>query len=324
MTSATHNDPIELRRRPESAEDWAARMHASDVSGRDRSEFYAWINADPANADAYAECEALWVVSKRARPDHRVHMPRRNVARWALAASVVVASVVVAFLAFDMTAERTLTSTRKGEQRTIALADGSRIELNTDTQVSYRLTDRERRVVLKHGEAFFDVARDMQRPFIVEVGKSEVRVLGTQFTVRQEGDRLQVVVKEGKVSVIPDARGLSPASSKNNVELTRGALLRFEPEPQRIQVAVVDIERELAWRTGSVDFDSDTLEQVVAELNRYAEKPFIIDDPSIRELPVTGRVRVNDLASIRYMLRESFNVETITRADGIGLRKGQQ
>ena len=79
----------------------------------------------------------------------------------------------------------------------------------------------------------------------------------------------------------------------------------------------------MSWRTGSLDFENATLEQVVGEFNRYARVPFVIEDDAIRGIPVTGRVKANDLDSIRYMLRESFNVESTVRADSTGLRRSR-
>lgn len=326
---------IELRPHPSTAEEWVARMHAADVAERDRAEFYAWVSADPANADAYAQCEALWVVTRQMRSQPALlHESRRTLGsgsnaasrdrklpRWALAAGVAIIAISVVLLAPRLARDDIQTATRKGEQRVIALEDGSKIQLNTDTIVSYRLTERERRVELHRGEAFFDVARDPARLFVVRAGKSEVQVVGTQFTVRQDGDRLEVVVREGKVNVVPDAATLLPAAATQHVELVPGSSLRLEPKDLRIKVTMVDADRAMAWRSGSVDFDAATLEQVVTELNRYAEKPFRIEDDSIRNIPVTGRVRVNDLESIRYMLRESFQVESISRPDSVALRQ---
>ncbi len=210
-------------------------------------------------------------------------------------------------------------ATRRGEQRTLELADGSTIQLNTHSSLAYHLSATQRHVELRDGEAFFNVAKDPARPFIVTAGKAEVRVLGTQFSVRRVSGELEVLVKEGTVDVIPEPRLLGP-NAPRRVELTPGSRLRMEAAGEEIRVAAVDVGRALAWRSGVASFDAAPLDEVVAEVNRYAEAPLAIEDDALRAVRVSGRFRVGDVESVRFMLRESFGIESVPHGSVIGLR----
>ncbi len=230
-------------------------------------------------------------------------------------------ALVVGLLAYRGPADTTAVATRPGEQRTMHLADGSMIELNTNTRMSYRITADERRVTLDQGEAFFDVARDPRRPFIVKVDRSEVRVVGTKFTVRRNDGRLDVVVMEGKVEVVPEAPLVADAQ---RVQLTPGNRFELELANHTIQIASVDVNRAMAWRTGEIEFRGETLETVIAELNRYTEKPMRIEDDALRQVRVSGLFRVADTQSVHFLLQESLGVELHERDREIGLTAGHR
>jgi transmembrane sensor len=319
------------------AEAWFARMHSPDRTARDESDLQRWLDADPRNAGAYAECEKLAAICSELRSHHALvdelladNAPRARPARrlsmapylGPMAAAAGAAAICVGlYLAIGVPAPevpRTAT-TAKGQLREIALEDGSRIQLNSETVLDWRMGSTERRVELRRGEAFFDVARDPRRPFIVRAGSSEVRVVGTQFSVREDGGRLEVVVKEGKVDVIPDSvRTLGPEPPK--VELTPGKRLSYDNARNLVRIATVDADRSLTWRTGSLDFDAVTLDEALAEVNRYAAKPLVVVDDRLRDLRVSGRFRVGDTDAVLFALRERFGIEAAETGDRIALR----
>ena len=233
----------------------------------------------------------------------------------AAAATVAVVAILIALPRADVAGPALQTaSTRHGEQRPIALADGSTIQLNTDTAITWRMAGNERRVILERGEAFSDVAKDATRPFVVEVGKSEVRVVGTQFSVRRQTEQVEVVVKEGRVNIVPDTGPLGVIAAK--VELTRGNQAQMESGSHQVAVASVDADRLTAWRTGSLEFDGMTLDDVVTEVNRYTDTRLVIGHDSLKSQRISGRVRVGDIDTIRFILRERFDIDSVER-DGI-------
>ena len=215
-------------------------------------------------------------------------------------------------------------TTRHGEQRSLTLPDGSVVQLNTDTQIAYRVDGDTRRVNLASGEAFFDVAKDATRPFVVSTETAEIRVVGTQFSVRTRPDAVEVIVKEGRVDVVRTEKALTPArlispAAEKTVGLVPDTHLRMALASPP-QVATVDANRATAWRSGILDIDAMTLEDVVAEVNRYVRTPFVIEDDSIRRLQLSGRFRLADTESIRFMLRERLGVESVPRGDSVALR----
>lgn len=326
---------------PTTAEEWAARLCAHDVSKEERDAFDKWLNADPSHGRAYGRVrmvESLPMVFEGRREDiaHLLAevepvapVPSLRSRRWFVPASFAAGFALLAlaalFAPYFPEGDHQRVATRHGEQRSLTLPDGSVVQLNTDTQIAYRVDSDVRRVNLASGEAFFDVAKDATRPFVVATETAEIHVVGTQFSVRTRTDSVEVIVKEGKVNVVRAESAISPArllssSAERRVELTPGYHLRLAAAAKPPQIVAVDATRATAWRSGILDIDAMTLEEVVAEVNRYVPAPFLIEDDSIRRLQLSGRFRLADTESIRFMLRERLGVESIPRGDTIALR----
>ncbi|HST01503.1 MAG TPA: FecR domain-containing protein, partial [Usitatibacter sp.] len=213
--------------------------------------------------------------------------------------------------------------TAHGEQKEIALPDGSIVHLNTDSSLQVAFSGAERGVALSRGEAYFEVVKESGgRPFVVYARGTQVRVVGTKFNVRSREDGTDVIVSEGKVEVLPDPSRVSP-SVPAKVELVPGNALRFDPVEQRVLIAAVDPERATAWRGGTIDFDNVPLEEMIAEVNRYTATPFAIVDNRIRRMKLSGTFRVGDADSVRFALRDGFGIEAIPRGDLVELRGPQ-
>lgn len=323
---------MSLHALPSRAEEWFVRRRSPDHSPADDVAFEAWRRADPSNAAAYAECERLWNARrqlaanrdlvKKAFASAGIGSPRamrRAYAAWGMALAATIAAAAWIVIPARNSVEPTAIATARGEQRHMALADGSKVELNTDTELVASLEPHERRVLLKRGEAFFNVAKDPRRPFVVEVGSTEVRVVGTQFSVRQDGGKVEVVVREGVVDVVPEARkALGEAGER--VELNRGNRLRYDGSQKLVRVAVVDPDRVLVWRAGMIEFEETTLDQAVAELNRYSTKPLSIGDDSLREVRFSGGFRVGDVQAVLFALKERFGIRVDDNRNSLVLR----
>jgi transmembrane sensor len=193
------------------------------------------------------------------------------------------------------------------------------VTLGAHTEISSNMTTNERRIVMRGGEAFFDVRKDAARPFVVRVGNSEVRVVGTQFNIRERSGEVEVVVREGRVNVVPDSR-IGPSESIPRVELAAGGRLTVNTSDNQVNVASVDAERLTAWRTGMIRFDAVPLEDVIADVNRYTEKPLVIADDRLRRLPISGRFRVGDTEAVVFLLRERFEVRSEEEVGRVVLR----
>jgi len=304
---------------------WFARRRLGRWSEADALEFAAWLRADAANTAAWASFERLWGQVETVRDDPKIlairerarqSASRRQTLRHflrvsgALAASLVVAAVIwwsvrhgiapldhqASNLRADTSAVPTPTlvrdiSTDIGERSLLVLADGSKVTLNTASAVHADYTGRERRLTLLRGEAFFDVAKDANRPFIVFAGSREVVAVGTAFDIRVQDRRLKITLVEGKVRIAPASdltvAGSSPIRPVSAITLEPGSAL-IAQEGDADQIERLDVARVTSWRTGKLVFDGERLAEVVAEMNRYSRQKLQIVDPALEERRVSG------------------------------------
>ncbi len=253
----------------ELAATWLIRMTSGNVTAEQRAEFARWRAADPAHEAAISEMRTLWssLPLDAAAPVHAPQprrVPVRRRARiWALAASLML-GVGLAYL--SVTDWRFDQATGAGEVRTVALEDGSSLVLSGDTALDVDLRDDLRRVVLHRGEVYFEVQHDAQRPFVIDAGDAEVRVVGTHFRIRRDADAVEVLVAEGRVSVSDD---------QGTVMLDAGQQVASSADGLSA-VAAANAERELAWLSGRLILEGVTLEETALLLNRYQSKTKVV------------------------------------------------
>ena len=144
--------------------------------------------------------------------------------------------------------------------------------MNLDTVIDADFGSDTRLVNLVHGQAFFDVAKDEARPFIVSVRDQRIQALGTQFDVRLEPDRIEVVLVEGRVRVEP--RTATPVGHKTAAELTPGQRMVFTAGAAA-KLTTTNAAQATSWREGWITFEDETLENAVTELNRYSDRPLV-------------------------------------------------
>ncbi|MGH8653820.1 MAG: FecR family protein [Gammaproteobacteria bacterium] len=195
--------------------------------------------------------------------------------------------------------------TAKGEQFPVTLADGSRVELNTDTELRVHLSYRERRVDLLRGEAFFTVQHDAARPFEITTAGGRIRDLGTRFDVYATPH--QVTVDEGKVEVTT-----RPA---HTATLSAGKQIAYTPEGALSPVTQAG-RNATAWRDGHLAFDLTPLAEVMAQIERYHPVKIVIADPSLQALRVTGRFQFRDLLLLLRTLEATFPLKAEPAKDG--------
>jgi transmembrane sensor len=312
--------PVTIRE----ANEWLVRLRDDAATPADRAEFEAWRDADPRHAAAFARVSGAVEGVGGLGADLRAHLEARRRPALNRRTLTVAAMAAVALLAIGVgyraLAPQTY-ATAVGEQRTIALADGSRVELNTDTRITVRYADDARRIQLAQGEAVFDVAHDAARPFTVEAHGQSVRAVGTEFVVRVNGGAVSVLVIEGAVAIgaaAPQSTGtIAPPPSPR---LVAGQKLDFAgPAPAVATLAAAEIERNLAWRSGMLQFDGLPLDDAVEEVARYTGARFVIDDPQVRQLPVWAYFRAADLDGFLASLEQNIPTLAVQR-DGRDIR----
>lgn len=335
---------------PSTARDWAVRVQSEDVTRQELLALDEWLKADPRNAEAYARVNKIAHLGLMLRdyPQERSRLnmyaspsPSRmseggagDIRRplftfrgnlWggrlaATAASVAILLGVALLLVPDLSPWSNRYVAGKGEQRQVALADGSRMLVNTDSEVKVRYGDAERAIELVRGEAYFEVAKDSTRPFVVRTDGALVRAIGTKFTVRHVGSETEVVVTEGRVEVLRDSP-TSPPSASSAISLQPGNRVLVSSSQPAAQVALVDTVRATAWTNGRVEFEEATLADVIRDVNRYTAREFVIADPALAEIRLTGRFRVGDVESVKFALRDRFGIVAVEEKDQIRLGK---
>jgi transmembrane sensor len=205
-----------------------------------------------------------------------------------------------------------------GAVEAVPLADGSRVTLNTDTRIKVDLSQSERRVNLARGEAYFEVAKDPTRPFVVDVGDKRVVAVGTSFSVRRdEADGVRVFVTEGSVRV---DRGEGADSAHSIAQLQSGAIAHAVADDVIVQTRpVAEVEQMLTWRTGYLVFDHTPLSEAVAEFNRYNRRKILIADPQIAAIRIGGNFRATNVEAFLRLVESDFPVVATERGRQITL-----
>jgi transmembrane sensor len=196
------------------------------------------------------------------------------------------------------------------------MSDGSNVILNTDSEIKVSIGEKERRIELARGEAFFSVAKDPTRPFVVTVGDQRIVALGTAFSVRRE-PALQVIVTEGAVR-IESAEILAPSTGTRNSVLTAGTIAQSARNGVQVRHAdVSQAEEQLAWRAGRIIFRDIALAVAVAEFNRYNERKIVIEDPAAMALTIGGVVRTTNVDAFVKLLEDGYGLHAQVRPDKI-------
>lgn len=247
-------------------------------------------------------------------PDTGAFLRHRRHFAFAAAATLVLA---VSLFAWNASLNRTDYATPVGGLASVPISDGSKITLNTDSRIRIAMTKTERRVDLQRGEAFFDVAHDPTRPFVVHAKGKTVTAVGTKFSVREDSDgEVRVVVAEGRV-LIEDAAAHAPSTrlAAGNIARTGRTGVLVQEKPLR------EVEEDLSWRTGYVVFHATPLANAVAEFNRYNAQKIAIEDPSIAGIEVGGNFRATNVEAFIRLLQDGFPVKVDQREDRIILSK---
>ncbi|WP_240921785.1 FecR family protein [Metapseudomonas otitidis] len=329
-TSPATSDPL-----VEVAAHWCMRLHAEDCTAEERAEFQAWIDSDPANALEYAEMLEIWELSAHlppstvpsgsaARPtpprlapppQQRPAPPVRRrgfLARHARALALAVVGLPLAaysgWLAGWVPDSYHRYSADTSIQR-FTLGDGSEVELNLGSRLSYASFIDQRRVELSRGEAYFHVSRDTQHPFVVNAGEGSITVTGTRFNVWTYQDNVVVTVTEGSVKVRSARHG-------NDSNLSPGMQAAFRPGDLQPHVGAADTSKALAWRNGKLVLDDLPLADALPLINRYLDHPLVLGDASVGEQRIGGIYSTQDIGNLVKALPKVLPIRLATRGDG--------
>lgn len=342
------------RNEPAARASWfVARLYSGEMTAKDEDDLFSWLAADPGHRKAYSEALAVWdaagdlsedqEILAVGRPASERFAALRATGGWIAAAAIVIVAAVTITMAWNRNSSdsgNVLASyeTAVGEQRVVALNDGSRITLNTGSRILVDYTPLERRIILDFGEAFFDIEEDLQRPLIVSARERMVKVLGTKFSVRLSGSTVRVAVVEGMVAVskqegrFPRADRQSEFSRQDesmespaflasrigpdDMVLHAGTMATFDDEEEQvIESDAETVDRLQSWREGLVRFNSEPLFRVVGELNRYSKAKILIEDDTIVNLPISGAFKLERVDLILDALTDVIPIEVVRYSD---------
>ena len=344
MDSNAPNDPTPGGSRgiEQCAAEWLARREFSAWTDADEAVLQDWLAADTAHRVAFLRLQTAWTESDRLQAlaagwrqpgppprgywttpaGERIELaPRAPVRRSRLPAVAMTAVLLLACSLAIGLGWRSYTRVDSAQYRTalgatdtLPLADGSQAILASDSRIDVRLSRRQRHIALERGEAFFSVAKDPARPFVVAAGGHDVVAVGTRFSVRRDGPDLRVVVTEGTVRL--QSRG----SDRPAALLPAGsiALVRHDDVLVR-SLALEDAERLLDWRQGLLAFRDATLAEAAAEFNRYNARKLVIGDPAAGALRIGGSFRADNAAAFVRLLEQGFPVHAEHSGDRIVL-----
>jgi transmembrane sensor len=311
------------------AADWLARRAGSSWSANDAAQLAAWLDSATAHKVAFLRLDSAWQQANRlkalgaaARPQRaprrrRDARPDRSRFWMSSMAAGVMLTATLGVLAYLWLPGGSSFRTAIGVISAVPMSDGSKVTLNTDSQVRISVTQDERRVSLGRGEAFFEVAKDPRRPFVVVAGHCRVIAVGTQFSVWREADEVRVVVTAGRVRVArsdssTDDTPATEVSAGNIAHAGEGGVLVESKQP-------LEVEETLGWRRGFLFFHDLPLAQAVAELNRYNPEKIVIDSPAVAAIRISGSFRSTNVSGFVHLLRDGLSINVEQRGTRIVL-----
>lgn len=304
-----------------------AAVEPPEGAERARQSMAQWRLTSPAHEAAAIEAQRRWqllggiATDVRDRFEHTPAAPSRRQALRGLAAfagCTVLAGSTGGWYWWRQPVFDQRYATGTAELRAVTLPDlagapGSRVDLNARTRLWARLYRHQRVVALDEGEARFDISPDAERPFLVETRAGRITVLGTAFTVKDRGGPVSIHVEHGHVRFEPRSQ---PGEPEPAVDLRAGQSLTLRPgQPAQLRSAV-DAGQASAWRDGWLVFDNTRLDEALPAINAHRAQPITLGDGRVGLLPLTGRFKAADSASLLAALPAILPLSVQVRADG--------
>jgi transmembrane sensor len=333
----------------EQAAAWHVRHREGEVTGATQVEFMDWLRASPMHVREYLELARLTNSLPHAMAAMTPEVPsnvlklsdfhlqparadselgsrpvlKRIAAVAAAAAIACVATCLYAWQTGYLGVIGVLPIDASTSQLTVMLRDGSQVHLNAGARVHVHFSRAERLLELEVGQAQFDVAHDRSRPFRVQAGSADVIAVGTRFDVNRHASALTVTVVEGKVDVVDKVAETAAvghtAPPAVSVRVVAGQRIEVGSDGEASAAQPVDARTATAWMRHDIAFASKPLADVADELNRYLDKPIVIQDAGLRALRVSGVFNAYDSESFLAFLRQ-YDVEIDARDNVIYVR----
>lgn len=324
--------------RIEAAAEWWTRLRDPHRDDDAATRWLEWTTADTSRIDTFERVDELANQLGAIDPDARAALLREFAPRslwrrhWlplTLAAACLVAAVATGFtLLRPRAAAPGVTenfATTIAIERNVSLADGSRVALGGASELHTRFAHDLRQVELARGEAYFEVAHDASRPFIVAAGAVSIRAVGTAFNVRRTGERVTIAVTQGRVRITgSESDSMSRATGADALEAVAGQQVSYDPRASGLAVVSISPAQATSWRDHRLEFLNEPLDVVVANINRYSVRPVRIVDAQIETLSFTGTVRPDALDGWLQALGKILPVRVTTTGGTIVLASSER
>jgi transmembrane sensor len=290
---------------------WLAREDRGLIA-EEAAALELWLAGSTLNRVAYLRLKAAWhragrlsaLKSPAAMSIHPAGLANRPRLLSAIAAVLLLLAGGSGWLLWHGKSEQQVFATAVGKVQAVRLADGSRFELNTDTRVHAEITAARRVVTLDSGEAYFDVVHDAARPFVVYAGNRRITDLGTKFSVFRNGDDVRVTVEEGRVKVDVLGRPAVDApvvAEAGHIVMAKGSETLVFAKPDG------DTNTDLAWRSGMLVFNQETLAEAAEQFNRYNNRKILVEG-SARRIRIGGSFRADNVDVFVLLLHRGFGL----------------
>lgn len=314
------------------AADWLNLRLSGEMAIDDEYRFRAWLDQSGEHLEAYQLLDRAWTVSGTATGDPALARPydtrpglfAKHRRALSIAASLLL-MIGVGWVALPYVSSGTKAldgqqqafRTGTGQRTRVTLQDGSVVTLDAETELRLHNSPDERRLDLLRGRAFFRVAHDASRPFVVYAGGKRVRAIGTAFDVSNEKGNIVVTLVEGKVRVDGSAPG-----SDGGTDMTPGRQLVISRD-LNWTLRRVDVAKETSWTQGRLIFMDDPLSKAIADVNRYSTKKITFKDGRIPDRQIVGVFQAGDVEGfVKAMELHGFAHPVSTSTDEILLVEG--
>lgn len=324
MHKSVIDDPDD--KRLEAAVEWFARLRSSRVTAEDRVAFSAWIESNDLNKAAFDRIDLLWndlevlenlsidlVSTKPESPLIHLREKWNMLAGPRLATAVmmlIIAVTVWLWVPVETDIQTASYSTGQGRHETVTLADGSKVYMNTQSEIVVKFDDDVRKVKLIQGEGLFEVQHETERDFVVVAGHGIIRAIGTVFNVNKVSDKTTITVLTGTVEVSVQTENGEVVKLLNTTEQISyrqssgpEEVVRFE-SPEKVA-------RVVSWQSGRLFYEAVPLEDVVAELNRYFSREIRIGDDNLRNIEVSAVLDIQDEETVIKAIERTFAIKAV-------------
>lgn len=298
------------------AASWFARRHGSDRSAATEEEWSLWLSKDPDHAAQFKIAASVWNdPGQYLRKSTRRRIERPVLVTFTAILVLAAAGGVIGYL------QPITLSTGRGERLSQTLADGTQVELNTDTQIAVRYGARQREIALQSGEIYLNVIKHEPRPFVVVAGDRKVVAMGTSFVVHRDDSSatpLTVIVIEGRVMIWPAGTRDSSQTPGNSqaIVLNAGERARFRHDGSPI-VDKPPVGRVTSWKEGVLTFSDTPLAEAVQQFNRYSTIRFAVGSSEVGSIPINGVYWTEDVLSFLRIVTRAQHLKLQVQGDDL-------